>query len=140
MDLKSGTALTVSHLVGTAQRFNISHKLILTAPEPDLLEFCRSLTPDIGTCLLVRQFVESDLMGLFGSPYIDMFQLSANWLSAAIVESAHGRRKLLCAWSVNSRSALAPVINWHLDAVVTNYPALIRNELEGMLLSAREVT
>lgn len=126
--------LLVPLLIEEIDRPNARQVVRFISFDPDILELCRRLAPDIAMSLITLQTTPAEIQhaidlgcnGIAGD---------VRSLTEGFVEDAHDAGLLVTCWTVNTDDDFAHMCDWDVDVVTTDRPSHMQ-----ALLGARRDT
>lgn len=124
VDSIEGLAEKVVHIV---EEYGFEQQCVITSKNRRALLHVKELNKTIKTGYIMSfaygSFYETD--------DFDFFSMKSEFVNEAVVKNAHLFGKEIHAWTVNSRSELERMKLLGVDNIITDYPILAREVLEG---------
>jgi glycerophosphoryl diester phosphodiesterase len=106
---------------------NLTERVIISSFNPLALRRVRRLNPHISTGLLYWPDQPFYLRGRWLQPLVQAQALHPRWdmIDAQFVTRCHQRGLAVRPWTCNEPDAMRRLIDWHVDAIITDYPDLL---------------
>lgn len=109
-------------VVELIERYGMEEQCVITSTNFSYLKRIKEINP-----LLYTGYIISAAYGdYYSSDDIDFISIRSSFVTERLVEDAHGKGKMIHAWTVNNKSEMERMKLLGADNVITDYPVLAR--------------
>jgi glycerophosphoryl diester phosphodiesterase len=119
----------VSAVIELVRKFDLTDYVLLSSFEPYKLYVARRLAPEIPCGLLYGLLTPLTPFYLLITPH-EAVNPQAALLTRQRIARAHQRGKLVVTWTVDDVALVRQLVDWDVDAVITNEPDRMLEALE----------
>ncbi|MFH1150556.1 MAG: glycerophosphodiester phosphodiesterase [Actinomycetota bacterium] len=118
LEIKAATAATVGEML---EEYGIATSTVVTSFHRNILEDMRASYPQVRTGLLYRMAMgEHRRLEAALAAGASLIAPHFSGIDRRLVEAAHSRGMEVCAWTVNREGDLEQLLEWEVDAVITD--------------------
>ena len=116
-------------VVDTVARYGMAERTIVQSFDWRTLKAVKKLEPKIKISQLTEANLP-DLVAVAKASRADIISPDFKWINKEVVDYLHANGIKVAPWTLNNKKDIDNAISWGVDAIITDYPAKLINDLK----------